>query len=327
MTEIERALHQSFDDEYTRLTNGNISTSETENVSRVFKGITMKMECIICYDENTKCIKCFQCTATYCKACLVKIASEFNKCVCGINVKQNYNKLHTYNTDLQKTKKTGNTNTINNAINNRLNNITISTTNTNNRTPPSRPPAPPQRTNVIVETNYRDTVPARPPPPIIPPTIPPRNINTNINTNTNTNTNTNSNSKKTQNSYDFKAVFKSDLINNKIYNIDFKTYIDNDNSANTPNFTYYWNHDNKTLIFTPSCNQNRDLQCIIITYYILDAKFQAELYPWLLHLLNKPVNIFKNRWNTLASKINNFKSANENELNKLRSDVINLCSN
>jgi hypothetical protein len=122
------------------------------------------------------------------------------------------------------------------------------------------------------------------------------------------------------------------MYNNNIYNIDFKTYI-NDNSSNKPNFNYEWNYDNKTLTFSPFINQshqshqNDDLINIIIKYSILDARFQAELYVWLLNILNTQSTIFKSKWNSLANKINNFKSKNKIEIKKLMSEIIKICEN
>ena len=86
--DFERALAESFNNAYNN--NVPISTTEANNVNDIFVGNEVKTECIICYEENMPCIKCFQCTAVYCKTCLTKIASESNKCICSINFKNNY---------------------------------------------------------------------------------------------------------------------------------------------------------------------------------------------------------------------------------------------
>ena len=93
--DFERALAESFDNAYN--SNVPISTSEANNVNDIFVGNEVKTECIICYEEDSPCIKCFQCTAVYCKICLTKIASESNKCICSIDIRYNYSKLKQYN--------------------------------------------------------------------------------------------------------------------------------------------------------------------------------------------------------------------------------------
>ena len=61
--DFERALTESFNNAYNN--NVPISTSEANNVNDVFVGNEIKTECIICYEDNFPCIKCFQCTAVY----------------------------------------------------------------------------------------------------------------------------------------------------------------------------------------------------------------------------------------------------------------------
>ena len=98
--DFERALAESFNNAYNN--NVPISTSEANNVNDIFVGNEVKTECIICYEEDSPCIKCFQCTAVYCKICLTKIASESNKCICAITITTNYSKLKKYNQNLIK---------------------------------------------------------------------------------------------------------------------------------------------------------------------------------------------------------------------------------
>ena len=96
--EFERILSESFNNSSNN--NIPISTSEANNVNDIFVGNEVKTECIICYEDNIPCIKCFQCTAVYCKLCLTKIASDSNKCICAIQIKSNYSILKKYNSTL-----------------------------------------------------------------------------------------------------------------------------------------------------------------------------------------------------------------------------------
>ena len=106
MADLEAALNQSFADAVNIFSNREISTSENTNVLEIFEGINNITDCIICCDDEINCIKCFQCTAMYCKDCLTKIASEFNKCsTCSIEIKCNFNKFKDYNKELQKKKR------------------------------------------------------------------------------------------------------------------------------------------------------------------------------------------------------------------------------
>ena len=101
--DFERALAESFNNAYNN--NVPISTSEANNVNDIFVGNEVKTECIICYEEDSPCIKCFQCTAVYCKTCLTKIASESNKCICSIDIRNNYSKLKTIQSKFNKKSK------------------------------------------------------------------------------------------------------------------------------------------------------------------------------------------------------------------------------
>jgi hypothetical protein len=289
MNELDRAFIQSFNDEYNKIMSKVVSTSENTNVDKLFKNINIPSECIICYDENVPCLKCYQCTANYCKTCLTKIASDSNKCVCGIDIKKNYNKMKEVNIELQEKIE------LEKVLAESLKDLNI---NKNNK-------------------KYIN--------------IKKSNLKSGGSNNTSNITNWN-----TDNDNDIiinkRIEYLSDMYNNNIYNIDFKTYI-NDNSSNKPNFNYEWNYDNKTLTFSPFINQshqshqNDDLINIIIKYSILDARFQAELYVWLLNILNTQSTIFKSKWNSLANKINNFKSKNKIEIKKLMSEIIKICEN
>ena len=92
--DLESILNQTFNDEYTRIENKPISTSETKNVDDIFANIDNINECMICCNDDRICIKCVQCTAYYYKECLIKIFLEFNKCFSSsIKIIINYNKL------------------------------------------------------------------------------------------------------------------------------------------------------------------------------------------------------------------------------------------
>lgn len=301
MNDLDRAFIQSFNDEYNRIINSEVSNSENKNVDNIFKNINIKSECIVCYDENVSCLKCFQCTANYCKKCLTKIASDSNKCICGIDIKKNYYKMKKVNIELQEKIELDKVVT-----------KSLKETNTNNKN------------NKI----YRENL---------------RNYNINNTNNDDIYNNDNYNNDDNDNYNDIiinkRIEYLSDMYNNYILNINFKTYI-NENSPNKPNFNYEWNYDNKTLTFSPfinlsnslsnslSSNQNNNsnqFKNIIINYTILDSRFQAELYVWLLNILNNQPTIFKNKWNNLVEKINNFKSKNKNEQKKLMTEIIKIC--
>lgn len=282
MNDLDRAFIQSFNDEYNKIISKVISTNENTNVDKLFKGINIPSECIICYDENVPCLKCYQCTANYCKICLTKIASDSNKCICGIDIKKNYNKIKKVNIELQENIE------IEKVLAESLKDVNI-----NKR----------DNTNINIK-------------------------NSNVKYGGNTDWNDNSDDNYNDIIINKRIEYLSDMYNNYIYNIDFKSYI-NDNSPNKPNFKYEWNYDNKTLTFSPfinQSNQSNQYKNIIINYTILDARFQAELYVWLLNILNYHTNIFKSKWNSLANKINYFKSKNKNEIKKLLEEIITICN-
>ena len=269
-SDFERILAESFNHSYNNNINIPISTSEANNVNDIFVGNEVKTECIICYEENIACIKCFKCTAVYCKICLTKIASESNKCICASEIKANYSKLKKYNQDLIKKSreiKEKREREIQNH-NNRHNSITLATTNIN--------------TNTYIN-NIRNIL----------------NNGTNANSNANANANANArNSNKgsnTDSNLTLKLAFLKDLGDNKIYNIDFKSFCNQNGGRNnnTPNFDYLWDYNNKTLTFYSVPNTNNDLKNIVFNYNTLDAENQGEIYVWILQLLKLPFNEFK----------------------------------
>ena len=300
-SDFERILAESFNHSYNNNINIPISTSEANNVNDIFVGNEVKTECIICYEENIACIKCFKCTAVYCKICLTKIASESNKCICASEIKANYSKLKKYNQDLIKKSreiKEKREREIQNH-NNRHNSITLATTNIN--------------TNTYIN-NIRNIL----------------NNGTNANSNANANANANArNSNKgsnTDSNLTLKLAFLKDLGDNKIYNIDFKSFCNQNGGRNnnTPNFDYLWDYNNKTLTFYSVPNTNNDLKNIVFNYNTLDAENQGEIYVWILQLLKLPFNEFKKNWNKIA---NIMPQITDNNKTIMIRTIVDICRN
>ena len=61
--DFERALAESFNNAYNN--NVPISTSEANNVNDIFVGNEVKTECIICYEEDSPCIKLINLKISY----------------------------------------------------------------------------------------------------------------------------------------------------------------------------------------------------------------------------------------------------------------------
>ena len=343
-TDIERAIQQSFTEAYTN--NEPISTSETSKVNDIFENIVNTLECIICCDEEKTCVKCFKCTALYCKECLIKIASEFNKCsTCSVEIKGNYNKIKECNIELQEQYQ------IEKAIADSINEFITSNKknkNKNNNIIDKKKPNS-KNDNIICEkpkynekiikkvnnhldgdgdgygneelentslnTSFR---------PLF-------KINNNSKKHTDTTRNNNSNNSNNNNPNSLinkKKEYLEDLRNNKIYNIDFKTYI-NSVSSNKPNYSFEWDYINKTLTFYTLCNDKNDCMNIVLKYTILDSMFQAELYPWINYILKNSVSVFKNKWNQIAKKINNVTKQNDSNSERIRilKEIIDICKN
>jgi hypothetical protein len=292
-TDFERILAESFNHSYNNTINIPISTSEANNVNDIFVGNEVKTECIICYEENIACIKCFTCTAVYCKICLTKIASESNKCICSIEIKSNYSKLKKYNQDLIKKSrdiKEKREREIQNQ-NNRNNTITTNNNTNNNQ-------------------NYNNNN---------------QNYNNNNQNYNNNNQNYNNNNKNnnTDSNLTLKLAFLKDLGDNKIYNIDFKSFT-NKNGSNTPNFDYFWDYNNKTLTFYAVPNTNNELKNIVFNYNTLNAENQGEIYVWILHLLNSNYNDFKKNWNKIA---NIMPQITDNNKSIMIRNIVDICRN
>ena len=298
--DLESILNQTFNDEYNRMTKKPIGNSEASNINNIFININTITECLICCDDDKICIKCFQCTATYCKVCLIKIASDFNKCsTCGITIKDNYKKLKEYNQELQEQLE------IEKAISNSLNSFISSNStstknevkdntkdNTNNTNKPIRPNKP-NKSNTNINLNLK---------PSLMNIFKINNKNNKNNENSHT-SNSNTDDDDNNNIFNNKKTFIEDLREDKIYNINFTSYI-NEVSQNKPNYSYELDHYNKILTFYALCNQNNDFINIIVNYNILKSTFQSVLYIWLNEIVKCSINIFKIKWNKIAIKIN-----------------------
>ena len=310
--EFETILAESFNQAYTN--NVPISTSEANNINEIFVGNEVKTECIICYEDNNPCIKCFQCTAVYCKLCLTKIASESNKCICAIDIRANYSKLKKYNQDLIKKvrdnkikqdkmkQNTLNKNNKNNKKNNKKND-----NNKNNNTQ--------QNKNNLNTINYNDND-----------TLSSDDNNSDNSDNSNNSSNYNSNNINTNNynsdsSLTLKLNYLKDLTDNNIYNIDFKSFC-NKVGNTIPNFDYFWDYQNKQLTFYAIPNRNQELKNIVFNYTILNSENQGEIYVWILELLELPFNTFKQKWNIIADMMP--KITNNNKIDMI-SKIVELC--
>jgi hypothetical protein len=301
-TDIERAIQISFNDEHNRLTSREISRTETINVDKIFEKLEVINECLICCDDDKICIKCFQCTAYYCKDCLIKIASEFNKCsTCNVELKNNYNKIKIYNEELQEIVQYEKAIADSIAdslrkvsINTNLNTTNLNTTNLN--------------TTNLNTTNLNTT-----------------NLNT-TNLNTTISINTPNNLNRYNDIIDRKKQFLNDLQNDKIYYINFNSYV-SVVSNTTPNYHYEYDFDNKSIVFFTLCNNNKDFNNIIIRYNIINIKFQAEFYAWINTILKCSFTVFKKKWNSIANKVNNFNTPNATdvEIQILINDIIKIC--
>jgi len=359
--DLESILNQTFNDEYNRIASRPISNSEEKHINDIFININNITECLICCDDDKACIKCFQCTAYYCKGCLVKIASDFNKCsTCGVTIKDNYNKLKEYNQELQEQLE------IEKAIANSLNSFiekqdlrNPARKNEDLRNPARknedlRNPASknedlrnPSQTHISEDSDSdseneqnknKSTIKLKNKNNHVKINLKPSLMNK-LNGNTNNDNydqEPNKNNKLNQyyeynkHIYSNKTTFIEDLREDKVYNIDFKSFI-NEISPNKPNYSYELNHNFKTITFYALCNQNKDFTNIIINYNILKSTFQSVLYIWLNEICKCSFNTFKIKWNSIATKINAMSLRNDNisnqEIKKFTKEIINICKN
>jgi len=312
--DFERVLAESFTNAVNNTNDIPISTSEANNVNDIFVGNEVQTECIICYEENIQCINCFQCTAIYCKICLTKIASDSNKCICGIDIRQNYSQLKQYNQNLikkailnkkkiEKTKRDKAQRDKAQRDKAQLNKVQLdqnmrNNKNTNNRNANSNKNA--NSNSTIIDTNYINNF------------ILNDNDNDNITEYIYNSTDTNLN---------LKLDFLKELTDNKIYNIDFKSFR-NEIGNTIPNFKYKWDYIAKTLTFYTVPDNNKDLKNIVFNYTILQAESQAELYIWILEILKLPFPEFKKNWNKIATIMPTITTSNKTVLvNK----IVELC--
>lgn len=376
--DLESIINQSFNDEYNRMSTIPLGNTEAKNVNDIFMNIDNITECMICCDDDKPCIKCFQCTAYYCKGCLIKIASDFNKCSsCSVNLKENYKKLKEYNEELQETLQyekaianslneytknvtkftggNGNRNSNNDRNSNHNNNHNDTDNIYNSDSSDSsdeeeqvfhsrndKPKNNAQKNNSKNEKNKKTNLK-----PSLMNLFKTKNksgtdnlgIDNAYSTNSanhanNAYTTNNRNHvdiyNNTSNIIDTKQEFIRSLREDKIYNINFTSYI-TEISVNKPNYTYEWNHINNTLSFYSLCNQNNDFISIVVNYNILKATFQSVLYIWLNEIVKCSMSMFKIKWNKIATKINNISSRTDEvtnqEIKKITREIVNICKN
>ena len=85
-------------------------------------------------------------------------------------------------------------------------------------------------------------------------------------------------------------------------------------------------------MFYALCNNNNDFINIVVNYNILKATFQSVLYVWLNEIVKCSFNIFKTKWNNLATKINHFSSKSEDDVSikdieKFTKKIVKICKN
>lgn len=293
MATLESILEDSFNEGYKNILKTGIKRTESENIEFVFKHIKYKSECIICYNENIKVIKCFQCSALYCSECLIKLASDINKCICGINFKDNYKKIIDCNLKLaQNINKP--TNKPINKKNNKTNNSSGNNINYNDYDLDGL-----YNDNEYI-INYDDF----------------DDLNNDV-------INNQIGGNKT---IDEKIDLIYNINENNIYNIDFNSYT---NSPELNNFKYICDYKNKTITFIPYTQKYKNGKNIIVNYKYLNAYFQGTLYCHLLHIIINSPEIFIKKFNKISNAIEYFtkdrieKKENENKINELQDKLLN----
>ncbi len=80
--ELQSTLEISFNESQS-LNNSNVNINDImknlELADELFSKYSFENECKICYDEK-KCIKCGVCELLYCKMCLIRIMTQYQKC-------------------------------------------------------------------------------------------------------------------------------------------------------------------------------------------------------------------------------------------------------
>ena len=294
--DLNRILEETFND-YNYNNNDNnyvaISTSEANNVNNIFMGNEIKTECIICYEEKIPCIKCFQCTAYYCKICLTKLASESNKCICSIEFKINYSKIKKYNQELIKKRRHKKEAKAAEKAEKAKEEKAKAEKAKEEKVKAEKAKAEKAKAEKAEKAKKVKEEKAE-----------------KENNNSNNSNNSNSNSNPIITNLALKLEFLKDLTNNKIYNIDFKSF-NTKIGSNIPNFNHYWDYQNKLLIFYAIPNSNQDLKNIVINYNILDANYQSQIYVWLYQLLKLPFHIYKSKWNNIANMMSKITHTNK----------------
>lgn len=284
MATLESILAESFNAEYNKILKKEVKTTELKNVKDIFRNVHYEDECIICYTENIKVIKCFKCSALYCCDCLTKLASNINKCVCGITIKTNYRKFIDYNLKLPKPKES------------------------HKQNPKPKEPLKPNENKYIIsyddydldniyDFQYFDNI-------LSGAGLEDYNkFENNYIYDDNEDENKENENTENKENENKENEYINNIVSNKIYNIDFKSYR---SSPDLNNFKYKWEHSSKTLTFTPYTKIIIPFKEIIINYIYLDATFQGILYCYLLHIINQPPEVFIKKWNKIAMNIETF---------------------
>jgi hypothetical protein len=131
-------------------------------------------------------------------------------------------------------------------------------------------------------------------------------------------------SSNTDSNLTLKLAFLKDLGDNKIYNIDFKSFCNKNSNNNTPNFDYLWDYNNKTLTFYSIPNTNNELKNIVFNYNTLNAENQGEIYVWILNLLKLSYNDFKKNWNKIADIMPQITDNNKTIMIR---NIVDICRN
>jgi len=302
----QRVLNQSILDEQNRENNRSINTSQSVNVSNLFKkiqGFDDKCDCAgnNCADgQLIKCLQCYQCNFKYCQECLCKVISEFHKCAqCSANLINNYNKIEEKNkqliNEINKKKNQQQNNQFNNQSKNQIQN---------------------KNQNQFNNVFYLDYLDEMEQIKIATYNSFIEETNRNISNEKNRNISNISNNKSTSNKSRLE-IYNEELRNNEILPYKLSS---SKNIRLNPNFDYTLDFCNKLHIFTA---HDKHLPNIEIKYKIFDTTFLKHFHALLIYLINEK-NIeykFNNIWIKIYNTIQEFykisQTKNSNKQNEL----------
>lgn len=296
--ELDNIVNQLFQNEINNLYNKDIRRTEQGEIVRIFGKVPgVRIECNICYSVEM-CLECYTCDMKYCKECLIKVASEFQKCsACQSVFINNYDKIEKKNKNLLDkvniNQNINNNKLINDLANycfdnsfefNNSQNIQNIQNNRNNR-----------NTGNSIEELQR----------IIYESIAGNNSS-----------NSGNNSPKQQNNT-VKSMNSVNAVNTGNPNNSFLRELRNNerlpyNSSSifpsniTPNFSSFYDDGNKVQLFI---SDKANLPIIEINYKLLDINFQANLRLLLIQLVKNKIH-FDNKWVEIGRMIKNFNIKN-----------------